>query len=272
MKDIVLESGEYTNYKYFAPEVGKIIDGKSTGHGNDGKVIRYNKGNVLKLWHDDINPVGKEEYIVNLQEMLDANCKYNHIFTPKGFVYFNNEIVGFVMRYFEGRRLKDISSLTSMRALLIGLVALEKEVYNFSIKGFKLKDIHPKNLMLNQKHKMLSFGLIDPDPWERHEDESFEQIYSYNINAIRNIIFDALLTDEIKDFINQDTKLSETFKVMEEIKEIIAQSEDRGIDCYLPDDKYNVELSTFLKQVKKSMEQETAGKVRTLGDFQNRLR
>lgn len=204
MKDIVLSSGEYTYYKNFAPEVGKVINGEPTGHGNDGKKI--------------------EDY---------------------------NEIVGIVMRYFEGRNLKDISNLTSMRALLEGLKRLEKEVLDLSLKGFKLRDVHEKNLMVNQKHKILSFAIMDPVPWEKVENLSFEEIYSYNINAIRTIVFKELFTMEIEKFIVNNHSLSEPYQLI------------NTNECD--------ELHTFMYELTVHMENKTNTRIRTLSDFKSAL-
>jgi hypothetical protein len=255
-KDLILNSGEYTYYKY-AKEVGRVIDGNYTGHGNDGKIVRFDKNNVIKLWYDsdfecELNPATKEEYINNLKNMIDDNCNFKYIYTPKRFVIYKNEIVGYVMKYFYGRNIKDISELTSFRALLSGLKRFEKEIYEFSKLGYKLDDIHDKNLMLNQKHKILSFGLMDPDSYEKLSSFDFIDLYESNISEIRKIVLNAFLNDELEKFILKSKSLNHVYQLILQDK--------------------NDELYTFLEELKLRVEKYSKSKINTIGDFKTLLK
>ena len=184
--------------------------------------------------------------------MIDDNCNFKYIYTPKRFVIYKNEIVGYVMKYFYGRNIKDISELTSFRALLSGLKRFEKEIYEFSKLGYKLDDIHDKNLMLNQKHKILSFGLIDPDSYEKLSSFDFIDLYESNISEIRKIVLNAFLNDELEKFILKSKSLNHVYQLILQDK--------------------NDELYTFLEELKLRVEKYSKSKINTIGDFKTLLK
>ena len=253
-KAVELSSGEYTYYKYGAKEVGRIINNQPTGHGNDGRVFPYTAGKVIKLWYDDpeeLKPEVKEEYINNLSLIMDEKLSFRYIYLPKRFVSFHNEIVGYIMHYFNGRNLKDISCLTSFRSLLNGLKRLEKELFIMSKHGYKLNDIHNKNLMVVQKHKIVSFGLMDPDAWTKVDINEYGlmELYCNNISSIRKIIFDNFLSYETINFINNNKVLSGPYQLIQDNK--------------------SDELSTFLYELMIQLENINKQKILTLSDFKS---
>ncbi len=251
-KDIILTSGEYTYYKN-APEVGRIIDGVPTGHGNDGKVILYDRKHVMKLWYDqdsilELRPDIKEEYVQNIKSLNEAKYPYRYIYMPKNLVIYKNAVVGYLLLYFKGRNLDILSDLLSFKAFLLALMKLEKELLIFSKEGFKLNDVHAKNLMVLQKHKIVSFALIDPDPWQKSNDNA-RDLYKHNINEIRNILLEEILTENLKEFIDSNPNLKMAYKLIEE-----NQSE---------------ELQTFLSEMQRVLEADTHVRIKTIGDFRN---
>ena len=245
-KDVILTSGEYSYYKN-APEVGRIIDGISTGHGNDGKVVAYDNKHVMKLWYDhdsiwELSPEIKEEYVHNIKSLIEAKYSYRYIFIPKNLVIYNQEIVGYLLLYFRGRNLDILSDLLLFKAFLLGLKRFEKELLIFSKEGFKLNDVHAKNLMVLQKHKIVSFALIDPE-------ENFNDLYKHNIDEIRNVLLEQILTENLKNFIDSNANLKTAYYLMQE--------------------NQNEKLSVFLAKIKSELETNTHIKVKTMGDFRN---
>ena len=118
----------------------------------------------------------------------------------------------------------------------------------FSKEGFKLNDVHAKNLMVLQKHKIVSFALIDPDPWQKSE-ENFNDLYKHNIDEIRNVLLEQILTENLKNFIDSNANLKTAYYLMQE--------------------NQNEKLSVFLAKIKSELETNTHIKVKTMGDFRN---
>lgn len=246
-KVISISSGEYVYHQIFNKAVGKIINGQPTGRGNDGKVVQFGYNTALKLWHEDLNPAIKEEYLNNIENMLNEHVNYQSIILPKKLVECNGQYVGYTMKYFPGRNLEIISNLTSFKALLKGLAKLERDIYLFSQKGYQLDDIHYKNIMVNQKHKIVSFAILDADSWQKLPTYDVQKLYISNLSKIREIIFNVLLDNEIKEFIENDEELSYAYELI-----IKNQSE---------------ELSTFLYEVYVRISNKEKKRIRTLGDF-----
>lgn len=250
--NLVLTSGEYTYYKN-APEVGRIINGMPTGHGNDGKVVFYNKKNVMKLWYDqdspyELLPEVKGNYIHNIRDLNTATYHYHYIYIPKMLVEYLGEVVGYLLSYFPGRNLDILSDLISFRSFLNGLKRLENKLLIFSQEGFMLNDIHPKNLMVLQKHKVVSFGLMDPDSWQKTAKD-FQKLYEHNINEVRNIIFAQIITKPLKEFIEANPNLRDNYALINNNQSTI--------------------LTGFLRKLHHELEKEKIVKIKTMGDFRN---
>lgn len=245
MEEVInLSEAEYNSYLFK----------RTLGEGQRGRVYPYNKRYVIKLWDETLSSDIIYAYQKNVKNLVEGN--YHTLYTPEKLVVVNDEIKGYLMKYFPGINLRDLHDLTSFKALLSSLKNLEVGLLKFANTNRCVDDCHDENIMYYEKLNKGIMICTDCDSWYKSYDKSKESCFKHNITEVNSTIVNTLFrsgfTDDIVQFIWYNASL---------------RSRLEAIDLSI-----STELSSFIIDVKKELENYTNKKISTVGDLKRILK
>ena len=215
--------------------------------GKNSRVYPHSANKVLKLWNPDLTLKTLEFYQTNAANLVGMNTDL--FYCPTELIYKNNQIVGYIMKYFQGLELKDMADQTNLKFLINAMANLEKELAYISSKHILLDDTNEENIMYNQKDNMGTLIVTDCDTWQLNSHMNIEKILQNNYQLINDTLIYKILRS-IKEVINY-IYYNQALRIRLE-----------KIECGL-----STEMATFFQDVIKTLENYTNKNINTYSDL-----
>lgn len=239
-----LTKEEFKNY--FNAEMPYI------GKGAYATVFPYNKDYCLKLWrHANSDSSTIDDYRINIASLLENQ---NSMFiTPKRLVMVDNQIVGYLMSYIDGMKLRNINDKVLFCSFMIAMEKAEHEIANVSKEHLYLADVHSENIIYQRENQNINFYFIDCDEWVYLKNTSSKECLRHNLGEFRHTFAHLFWGPEIISFIQDRQDLLQEYK---KFKNGISK------DLY----------SQFVWKIKERLEDYTKEKIVSVGDYKRILK
>lgn len=176
---------------------------KFIGMGYTAICFLMNNGKAFKLYIETFN---KRNMFNCMENPIDHFSKINEIkndtyIVPDELILKNGKVVGYIYDYINGKTLKKMNY--SLDLLINSYDRLIYDTYEVSDKGFDLFDVHDKNILFDNK-----FRIIDLDKGE-FKEYGTEKIFKSNMSEInKTIIYNVFSEPRYKEirFFDQDRK------------------------------------------------------------------
>lgn len=170
----------------------------TNSEGNNSKIYNYDTNLLLKLCN---KPLKYDQ--INLFEKL-KNEKLDQVLLTQEYLLINNQFYGYLVKKIDGKSLKKINELYSIKELLTSLIKVEESIKKMSKNGIFTYDIgNTTNIILNEKENKTY--LIDLDHY-CFSNVDYDSTLQLNLSEFYISIF-KLITNCYYYTINHNTEL-----------------------------------------------------------------
>ena len=165
---------------------------------NNGKKYKEFSADYKNL-DDSINVLLRDDLISQTEEYGNPVISF-----PEIVISSEKELFGIVGDYEIGQPLPQINQLTSINQMIRLVEILEKEIYNLSLKGWNLEDLHEENILINLKSLTKPIRIIDTDYYCLQSNRDKIEIYRQNIKKIFRAVIESLLPELLRSNLIQE--------------------------------------------------------------------